>query len=64
MARRKATAEQIRRETGVDVMARALDVTDAGAAASRRRGAGASACIDICVANAGGPPSRPLPKRL
>jgi len=54
-----ATAEEIRRETGVEVLARALDVTVyahvrefvAEAAAHFGR-------LDICVANAGGPPSK------
>jgi 3-oxoacyl-[acyl-carrier protein] reductase len=54
-----AAAEEIRRETGAAVMARALDVTDheqvrgfvAEVVAQHRR-------VDICVANAGGPPSK------
>jgi 3-oxoacyl-[acyl-carrier protein] reductase len=53
------TAEEIRRATGVDVMTRALDVTDyeqvrafvAGAVHQFGR-------LDICIANAGGPPSK------
>jgi 3-oxoacyl-[acyl-carrier protein] reductase len=55
----KATAQEIRAETGVDVFARALDVTVyddvrrfvADTAAHFGR-------LDICVANAGGPPSK------
>ncbi|MGA2270080.1 MAG: SDR family oxidoreductase [Bryobacteraceae bacterium] len=54
-----ATAEEIRRETGAEVMARALDVTVhehvrqfvAGTVEKFGR-------LDICVANAGGPPSK------
>jgi 3-oxoacyl-[acyl-carrier protein] reductase len=53
------TAEEIRRETGVEVLARAIDVTAyhqvrefvAQIAAHFGR-------LDICVANAGGPPSK------
>lgn len=53
------TAAEIRAETGVDVMAQAIDVTDyeqvrrfvADTAARFGR-------LDICVANAGGPPSK------
>lgn len=54
-----AAAEQIRRETGVEVLTRALDVTEHAAVRSfvsettQRFGT-----IDICVANAGGPPSK------
>jgi 3-oxoacyl-[acyl-carrier protein] reductase len=55
----EATAEEIRRETGVEVLARTIDVTSpdqvrafvAEIAAQFGR-------IDICVANAGGPPSK------
>jgi 3-oxoacyl-[acyl-carrier protein] reductase len=53
------TAEEIRRETGVDVMDRALDVTDPDAV--HRFVADTAAHfghVDICVANAGGPPSK------
>jgi 3-oxoacyl-[acyl-carrier protein] reductase len=54
-----AAAEEIRRETGAEVMTRAFDVTAhedvrrfvADAAANFGR-------LDICVANAGGPPSK------
>lgn len=54
-----ATAEEIRRETGVDVLARSVDVTVydqvrafvAEIVAQFGR-------LDICVANAGGPPSK------
>jgi len=55
------TAEEIRRETGVDVFTRAFDVTvyddvrrfvaDTAARFGR---------VDICVANAGGPPTKPF----
>src|SRR6266567_1904007 len=54
-----AAAEEIRRETGADVMARALDVTVHDrvrrftAETAERYGR-----VDICVANAGGPPSK------
>jgi 3-oxoacyl-[acyl-carrier protein] reductase len=53
------TAAEIRAETGVEVFARATDVTSAAevhafvAAAHERFGR-----IDICVANSGGPPSK------
>jgi 3-oxoacyl-[acyl-carrier protein] reductase len=55
----EATAEEIRRETGVEVLARALDVT----VYEQVRGlvaeiAGQFGRLDICVANAGGPPSK------
>jgi 3-oxoacyl-[acyl-carrier protein] reductase len=55
----QATAEEIRRETGVDVMASALDVTDYQqvrhfvAETVEHFGR-----LDICVANAGGPPTK------
>lgn len=54
-----AAAEDIRRETGAEVLARPLDVTEhdsvrAFAADVVRR----FGTIDICVANAGGPPSK------
>jgi 3-oxoacyl-[acyl-carrier protein] reductase len=54
-----AAAEEIRRETGAEVMTRALDVTDHDAvrqfvsAVVERFGR-----LDICVANAGGPPAK------
>jgi len=55
----EATAEEIRRETGVEVMARALDVT---VYEDVRRFVAATVVqfgrLDICVANAGGPPSK------
>jgi 3-oxoacyl-[acyl-carrier protein] reductase len=57
----EATAEEIRRETGVEVFPRAFDVTiydevrrfvaDTAARFGR---------LDICVANAGGPPTKPF----
>jgi 3-oxoacyl-[acyl-carrier protein] reductase len=57
----EATADEIRRETGVEVLTRAFDVTVhedvrhfvADTAAHFGR-------LDICVANAGGPPSKPF----
>ena len=53
------TAAEIRRETGVEVMERALDVTDAEAVQSFIADIGAHfGRLDICVANAGGPPSK------
>lgn len=54
-----AAAEEIRRETGAEVFARAADVSDPGqvcrlvAETVERFGK-----VDICVANAGGPPSK------
>jgi len=54
-----AAAEEIRRESGAEVMTRALDVTDYDevrrfvAAVVERFGR-----LDICVANAGGPPAK------
>lgn len=54
-----AAAEDIRRETGADVLARPADVT--GPEQVRRFVAETVAAfgkVDICVANAGGPPSR------
>jgi 3-oxoacyl-[acyl-carrier protein] reductase len=55
----ECAADEIARETGAEVLARAADVTDGEqvrqlvAAAVERFGA-----VDICVANAGGPPSK------
>ncbi|MFB3921920.1 MAG: SDR family oxidoreductase [Terriglobia bacterium] len=55
------TAEEIRRETGVEILARATDVGDDDqvrrlvSATVERFGR-----VDICVANAGGPPSKPF----
>lgn len=55
------TAEEIRRETGVDVLARAVDVTTFEQVKSfvaethQRFGR-----VDVCVANAGGPPAKPF----
>lgn len=54
-----ATAEDIRRETGAEVLTRALDLRDDAAVRAlvsdtvQRFGT-----VDICVANAGGPPSK------
>lgn len=55
----QATAAEIRAETGVDVLARALDVTvhdDVRAFVSQT--VSAFGRLDICVANSGGPPSK------
>jgi 3-oxoacyl-[acyl-carrier protein] reductase len=57
----EATAAEIRRETGVEILTRAFDVTVhedvrhfvADTAAHFGR-------LDICIANAGGPPSKPF----
>ncbi len=55
----RATAQEIQRETGVETLERALDVTDPAqvhafvAETLQRFGR-----LDICVANAGGPPSK------
>jgi len=55
----ETAAEEIRRETGAEVLTHALDVTDHGevrrfvAAVVERFGR-----LDICVANAGGPPAK------
>ena len=55
------TAEEIRRETGVEVLARPVDVTDYDQVRSfisetnDRFGR-----VDICVTNAGGPPAKPF----
>jgi len=57
----RATADEIARETGVEVLARAVDVTSYEqvrrfvAETAERYGR-----LDICVANAGGPPSKPF----
>ncbi len=56
-----ATADDIRRETGTEVLARALDVASYDAvrafvAAAVEKFGG----VDICVANAGGPPAKPF----
>src|SRR3954471_11208810 len=56
-----ATAEEIRRETGVEVLTRAFDVTVHD---DVRRFVADTAShygrLDICVANAGGPPTKPF----
>ena len=55
------TAEEIHGETGVDVLARAVDVTDYEqvrrfvAETHQRFGR-----VDVCVTNAGGPPAKPF----
>ena len=56
-----ATAEEIRHETGVEVLARAVDVT----VDEQVRGVVQAALahygrLDIAVANAGGPPAKPF----
>jgi 3-oxoacyl-[acyl-carrier protein] reductase len=55
----QAAAEKIRKQSGVEVLAQALDVTDA-AAVSGFVGAVAEKLggVDICVTNAGGPPAK------
>jgi len=55
------TAEEIRQETGAEVLARAVDVTDYERV--RRFVAethGRFGRVDICVTNAGGPPAKPF----
>ncbi len=56
-----ATAEEIQRETGVEVLARPLDVTSYEAV---RRFVAETAerfgRVDVCVTNAGGPPAKPF----
>lgn len=55
----QATAAGIRAETGVEVLARAFDVTvHADVKAFVEEIAAAFGTVDICVANAGGPPSK------
>lgn len=55
----EAAAEEIRRETGVEVLARAIDVTVYGEVrAFVAETAAHFGRLDICVANAGGPPSK------
>jgi len=55
----EATADEIRRETGVGVLARAIDVTDPNQVrAFVAEVAAILGRLDICVANAGGPPSK------
>ena len=55
----QAAADKIRKQCGVDVLAEAFDVTDAGAV-SRFVAATAQkfGSVDICVTNAGGPPAK------
>ncbi len=55
----EATAEEIRRETGADVITRAFDVTDYDAVKAFVSGTAARfGRVDICVANSGGPPTK------
>src|SRR6266567_6824379 len=55
----RETAEKIRRETGAEVMARALDVTNYEQVRSFVAGTvELFGRLDICIANAGGPPSK------
>ncbi len=60
-SRLNATAEEIRRVTGAEVLARALDVTHDDQV---RRFVAATVeqfgRVDICVTNAGGPPAKPF----
>ena len=55
----RAAADQIRKDTGAEVYAEALDVTD-GAAVQKfvEQVAKQFGRIDVCVANAGGPPAK------
>lgn len=56
-----ATAEQIRRETGVEVLARPVDVTlEGGVRAFVQAALAQFGRVDIVVTNAGGPPSKPF----
>lgn len=53
------TAEQIRSETGAEIYAQAVDVTDAGAVQKFvEQAAKQFGRVDVCVANAGGPPAK------
>ena len=55
----EATGEEIRRETGVEVLARTIDVTSPDQVRALVVEIAAQfGRIDICVANAGGPPSK------
>jgi len=55
----RATAEELRRETGTDVLARPVDVTDYEQVQSFVADTVALfGRVDICVTNAGGPPSK------
>ncbi len=57
----QATAEEIRKATGVEVLAKKVDVTDyeqvRGFVAETSKHFGR---VDICVTNAGGPPAKPF----
>jgi 3-oxoacyl-[acyl-carrier protein] reductase len=53
------TAEEIRQQTGAEVMAAPFDVTDAEAVGRFvAQVAGVYGGVDVCVTNAGGPPAR------
>lgn len=55
----EATAEEIRRETGAEVIARAFSVTDYDAVKAFVADTAARfGRVDICVANSGGPPTK------
>jgi 3-oxoacyl-[acyl-carrier protein] reductase len=55
------TADQIRRESGVEILAIPVDVTDADLVhAFAARTIAHFGHIDICVTNAGGPPAKPF----
>jgi 3-oxoacyl-[acyl-carrier protein] reductase len=57
----EATAEEIRRETGTEVFAAPVDVTEeAQVHAFVAQAATKFGGIDICIANAGGPPAKPF----
>lgn len=52
-------AEQIRSETGAEIYAQTVDVTDAGAVQKFvEQAAKQFGRVDVCVANAGGPPAK------
>jgi len=57
----EATAEEIRRETDTEIFAAPVDVTEeAQVHAFVEQAAAKFGAIDICVANAGGPPAKPF----
>jgi 3-oxoacyl-[acyl-carrier protein] reductase len=57
----EATAEEIRRETGAEMFASPVDVTDESAVQAFAAAILARfSAIDICIANAGGPPAKPF----
>jgi 3-oxoacyl-[acyl-carrier protein] reductase len=57
----EATAEEIRRETGAEVFATPVDVSDEAQVRAFVGQVGEKyGAIDICIANAGGPPAKPF----